>query len=107
MLKLFRKRKNQPVSAVAWSLSPDAQVSVSDQGVVFLHLGTGQLFRSNRVGAAIWRGIADGQDLPAIAARIGGEYAVPENEVLRDASRFVAALKAEGFLAGHARAETP
>ena len=84
--------------------SPDVRASFEEDGVVFLHLRSGIVFRSNRVGAAIWKGLGRRQDLAAIASEIGREYGIPADRAARDAAAFVAQIEAQGFLARHAGA---
>lgn len=78
--------------------SPEVRTSLQEDGVVFLHLRSGTVFRSNRIGAAIWKGLGSRQDLPAIASGIGREYGIPADQAARDAAGFVAQLEAQGFL---------
>ena len=78
--------------------SPDARASLQEDGVVFLHLQSGIVFRSNRVGAAIWKGLGSRRGLAEIASEIGREYGVPTDQAARDAARFVAQLETHGFL---------
>jgi hypothetical protein len=72
--------------------------SAHPDGVVFLHVGKGAVFNSNRIGARIWRGLADREPLGAITAAIALEYGVKPDQVERDAAGFLADLEAQGFL---------
>src|SRR5258707_2725286 len=85
--------------AVRFSISPDARASVQADGVVFLHLGSGSVFRSNRIGARIWRGLLEREDMDSLAAHISREYAVPRDQVDQDAAGFIADLQTQGLLA--------
>jgi hypothetical protein len=78
--------------------SPEVRASLQEDGVVFLHLRSGIVFRSNRIGAAIWKGLGSRQELAAIASQIGREYGIPVEQAARDAAGFVAQLEAQGFL---------
>ncbi len=101
MLKFFRRTKHDGRSGSAQvRLSPDVRASVCEDGVVFLQIQKGVVFRSNRIGAAIWKGLTDGADLAAVAAAISGQYGVPQQQVQDDAARFISALTAEGLLSG-------
>jgi hypothetical protein len=82
-----------------FSISPDARASVQTDGVVFLQLGSGSVFRSNRIGARIWRGLLEREEMDSIAARISHEYAVPREQVDQDAAGFIADLEKQGLLA--------
>ena len=90
-----RRASEDPRSIIP---SPDVRASLQKDGVVFLHLRSGAVFRSNRIGAAIWKGLGSRQDLAAIASQIGGEYGIPADQAVRDAAAFLAQLEAQGFL---------
>ena len=83
---------------VSIALSPDGRASWQEDGVVFLQLRTGVIFRSNRVGAVIWKGITDRQTMTAITAQVSRDYAVPLEQAARDAANFVAQLEANGLV---------
>src|SRR5580765_463374 len=80
------------------SISPDARASVRPDGVVFLPVGSGSVFRSNPIGARIWRGLLEREGMDSIAAHISREYAVPREQVEQDAACFVADLETAGLL---------
>ena len=108
LLARFRNRKNvagrivqtvvQTGDRVCFTPSSDVRASVQQDGVVFLHLGSGIVFRSNRIGAAIWRALGRRQDFAAIASEIGREYGVPVEQASRDAWGFITQLETQGFL---------
>ncbi|HEY2017548.1 MAG TPA: PqqD family protein [Bryobacteraceae bacterium] len=80
------------------AVSPDVRASLHEDGVVFLQLQSGAVFRSNRIGADIWKGLMDKQDLLTIASRIASESSVSPELVGQDVAQFVAQLKSNGFL---------
>ena len=82
----------------SFTISPHTRASVQEDGVVFLHLDTGKVFRSNRVGAAIWRKVEGHKALDRIADEIGSEYGVPREQAARDASEFLTQLWQRGFV---------
>src|SRR3954462_7360959 len=84
---------------VRFSISPEARASVQPDGVVFLHLGSGSVFRSNRIGARIWQGLLEREGMDAVAANISREYEVPREQAERDAAGFIAELETAGLLA--------
>jgi len=84
-----------------FTISPHARASLDHDGIVFLHVGSGAVFTSNRIGARIWRGLLDRDGLETIAADISGEYGVPREQVQQDAAGFVADLEKKGLLARH------
>ena len=83
--------------------SPDVRASLEANGVVFLNLRSGIVFRSNRIGAAIWRGLGSHMEVTAIASGIGREYSIPEEQAVEDTTAFVGQLEAQGFLVREAR----
>jgi len=99
-----RARQTADHNAPSIVPSPEVRASLQEDGVVFLHLRSGIVFRSNRIGAAIWKGLGRRQDLASIASEIGREYGISAEQAARDAARFVAQLDAQGFLERHAGA---
>lgn len=91
------KRRSAEAGVV---VSSDVIASDHPDGVVFLHIGRGAVFTSNRMGARIWRGLADRQPLGSIAAAIAAEYGVEPERVERDARSFLADLQLRGFVQG-------
>jgi len=71
---------------------------VTEDGVVFLNLRKGSVFRANCVGAAIWQALLARADLAQTATAISERYNAPRSQVLTDVSAFVAQLQAEGML---------
>jgi hypothetical protein len=96
MFRLLKKKMAVDMNLI--QLSPDVRASLQGDGVVFLHTQNGVVFRSNRVGAAIWKGLSDRKAIASIAEEIGREHGIPFQQAAEDASRFVAQLEAEGFL---------
>ena len=82
----------------AYEVSPFGRTSAHPEGVVFLHLETGILFKANRVGARIWEGVLNHDSPEIIASQISREYAVPASQVEADTAGFLADLEAQGFL---------
>lgn len=93
--RIFRTRETRAGSI---AVSPDVRASFQDDGVVFLQLRSGVVFRSNRVGAAIWKDLGDRREVAEIAARIGSEYGIPEEQAARDTTQFLTQLESQGFL---------
>jgi hypothetical protein len=80
------------------AVSPDVIASPHEDGVVFLHVGRGEVFNSNRIGARIWRGLVEKEPLGAVTAAIASEYGVEPELVERDARGFLREMEARGFL---------
>jgi hypothetical protein len=90
-----RRRTSEGNSSV---ISPDARVSLDHNGAVFLHVRSGIVFTSNRIGARIWQGLRDREGVETIATRISRENGAPHDLVRQDTAEFVAELHAQGFL---------
>jgi len=101
--RIHRKPRGRSES-VEIAISPDVIASEHADGVVFLHVGKGNVFNSNRVGARIWQGLADRRPLAAVVVAIAQEFGVEPEQVERDAASFLAELGAQGFLARGASA---
>lgn len=95
--RLLRKRRERSEGGPI-GISPDVIASAHPDGVVFLHIGKGAVFNSNRIGARIWRGLTDREPLGAVTAAIAREYGVQPEQVERDAAEFLTDLEARGFL---------
>lgn len=95
--RLSGKPRKQSAGA-GFAISPDAIASAHPNGLVFLHIGRGEVFNSNRIGARIWRALVDQEPLGAVTAGIAREYGVEQEQVERDAKEFLTDLEAQGFL---------
>lgn len=84
--------RNQ-VSALRFTVNPDAAASFHDDGVVILHTGKGSLFTANRTGACIWRGVEQQLSSEAIAKGISDEYQVAPGTAHEHTISFLAALE--------------
>jgi len=91
-------RERERSADAGFAISPDVIASIHPDGVVFLHVGRGDVFSSNRIGARIWRGLTGREPLGAVTAGIAREYGVGQEQVQRDAAEFLADLDARGFL---------
>ena len=54
---------------------PDIVHEDFDGDLVVLNLQTGQYFGLNKAGAALWRGLAEGQDPDIMAGKAGSDFA--------------------------------
>ena len=100
----FFKEPSGPKSGKFPALSPSqrrGRISLTSEGAVFLHVETGTVFRSNRIGARIWQGVLDGRNQEAIADEISREYGAPREQVAQDTAQFLTELESAGFLARH------
>jgi hypothetical protein len=108
MLKLGRFNRDLREfsnSRDSFTITPDIQASVHEDGIVLLHIPTGRVFQSNRTGARIWQALSGGLQPDAIATEISGDYGVPQDLAARDTDSFLTALEQHGFVTrtGNAR----
>jgi hypothetical protein len=80
------------------TISPDATVSLGQNGAVFLHARSGIVFTSNHIGARIWQGLLGGEGVETISERISQENGVGQDQVRHDATEFIGELETHGFL---------
>ena len=81
------------------SVAAEVTASFHGDGVVVLHAVEGRLFSANRVGADIWRGVARGLDVEAIAREIARGYGIAYATALADSERFLAELERHRLVA--------
>ncbi|HUP03774.1 MAG TPA: PqqD family protein [Bryobacteraceae bacterium] len=96
--RLFGKQAPGARSGECIAVAAEVIASQHEDGVVFLHVGRGEVFEANGVGARIWRGIAAKEPVSAVAAAIAAEFGVEAALVERDAKSFLGDLEAHGFL---------
>src|SRR5258705_116420 len=70
-------------------LPADVRASIEEDGVVFLHIGDGKLFRTNATGRRIWQLLLEQRPVNTIAEQLSVEYGVPSARIERDARVFV------------------
>jgi hypothetical protein len=105
MFRFFQRPKRAALHKASdgFKILPAGRISLTSEGAVFLHLETGTVFRSNRVGARIWRGVLDGQNQEYIADEISREYGAPREQVAQHTAQFLTELESAGFLARYDR----
>ena len=94
----FSRKPRERSTGARLTISPDVIASTHPDGVVFLHVGRGDVFSSNRIGARIWRGLIDQEPPSIVTAEIAREYRVGPDQAERDATAFLTDLEAQGFL---------
>lgn len=72
--------------------------SIHDRGVLLLHVPSGMLFTSNRVGARIWEHLERNTPARAIAEALSREYRVAFDTAMTSTKRFLAELAAHGLI---------
>lgn len=70
---------------------------LGDAGVL-VHLKTNQIFELNTTGVRIWELIGEGCDVEAVIGRLGLEFDVDRNQLRREVTELVTALRREGLL---------
>lgn len=66
--------------------------------LVLLHLGTGEYFTLNAMGATLWNALGSGLTAPALTSRVCANYETTEAEATRDVEAFVEMLTANGLV---------
>ncbi len=85
-------------SNLSFTVNPQAAASFDDDGMVILHVGNGSLYKSNRTGAVIWRGVEQGLSVHAIAEEISIAYQVAETTAREDTLGFLAQLERNALI---------
>jgi len=88
---------NQP-SDINFTVNPEAGVSIHDEGIVILHIGSGTLYSSNDTGARIWRGLERRLSLEAIANEISSAYQIDQSTAREHTIRFLAELERHALI---------
>ena len=81
------------ISNFSFSTTAEAAASFNDEGIVILHTGKGRLFKSNRTGAQIWRGIEQQLPVEVVVQQLSGEYQIPLNSAREHTAGFLAQLQ--------------
>jgi len=66
--------------------------------LVLLHLGTGEYFTLNAIGATVWNSLGSGATEPEITSRVCATYETTEEEAARDVGAFLEMLTANGLI---------
>ena len=99
----FTGSRTPTAPALSYTISSAGRTAIHDDGAVFFHLDTGVLFKSNQVGARIWKGVLNHDSPATIISQISSEYGIAESQAAEDAVQFLAELEAEGFVTGVGR----
>lgn len=92
------QRQSKATGTGHFTISTEVRTAIEGDHVGFLHIGRGRVFRSNLTGSRVWRELASGQDLSAIAAELSADYGVPQEQVEKDIEAFVTDLENQGLL---------
>jgi len=83
---------------LSFTVNSDATASIHDDGIVILHVGTGCLYTSNRIGSCIWRGIERQMALEEIAKEISDAYQIARSIAKEHTVRFVGELERHALI---------
>jgi hypothetical protein len=76
-----------------FAVSPEASVSIHDNGIVILDARSGGIFSSNAIGACIWRRIEQQLSTQAITEEISNEYGLAHSVAHGHLTRFLGQLE--------------
>jgi hypothetical protein len=79
-------------------VSPSVYARTFGAELVLLDFGRGEYFGLDEVGAEIWRAIAAGETLGAIADRVAERYEVTRSRALADIVQLAAHMLGQGLL---------
>lgn len=96
--QLRRPGRKLPYCPEALEVAPGVRASVHENGILLLHIPTGRIFQSNRIGAKIWQGVSGGWKPSSICAEISCGYGVAPDLVAQHAASFLKELEQKGFV---------
>jgi len=79
------------------AVSPHVRASLQDGALVLLDVSQGLLFKSNGIGARIWRGLSEGLSAREIAGQLSAEFSVTAERVEQDVLQFLTDLQIHGL----------
>jgi len=82
----------------SFTVSPEAAASIHDEGLVILHIGSGQVYTSNSTGARIWLAVERKLSLEAIAKEISAAFQIALTTAREHAVRFLAELEQHALI---------
>jgi hypothetical protein len=80
-----------PAKIADFTIAPGVRETASEDGAVLLDIEQGICFSLNPIGLRIWELLKKRCSLDQIADALEQEFSVPRNQLLSDASEFVAA----------------
>jgi hypothetical protein len=100
LLNRFARKPKLPAESASGlpAVAPEIHASIHDAGLMLLHIPTGRIFQSNRIGAKVWQGISNGLNQDTISEEISREYGVSLDLVRQNTSVFIAQLEEQGFV---------
>jgi len=85
-------------NSLEFSPSPDVASSVHENGVVLLHVCTGQMFASNSTGARIWSRLKERQSTETIVSDISADYQIDWATARGHVARFLTELEQQKLI---------
>ena len=99
---LLRTGRTQTMKIQSDSLrfipSPDVASSVHENGIVLLHICSGQMFASNGTGARIWSGLEERQSTETIVSEISTDYEIDWVTARSHVERFLIELERQNLI---------
>jgi hypothetical protein len=80
---------------------PSVYARAFGKELVLLDFARGEYFGLDEVGAEIWRALAEGKELGAVADHLAATFAVEREEALQDIIALVEELHAQHLVAFH------
>src|SRR5215469_10577831 len=97
--KLLKNSKGgTQMNDFSFTVSPEAAASIHDEGLVILHIGSGQVYTSNSTGARIWLAVERKLSLEAIAKEISAAFQIALTTAREHAVRFLAELEQHALI---------
>src|SRR5689334_18156721 len=94
----FLRKKASAGTPKTFEVSPHVRATEHEDGIVFLHLRSGTILKSNRTGAMIWNGLAESRPVEEIASELSRRHALPRGQALADAREFMSELEARSLI---------
>jgi hypothetical protein len=80
-------------SNLRFTPSSDVTSSVHENGIVLLHICSGQMFTSNDTGARIWSGLKERQSMEMIVSGISNAYQIDRTTARGHVEHFLIELE--------------
>lgn len=91
-------------TAAQYVVCDDVKASYHNDGVIFLHLTRGDVLTGNRMAAAIWQAICNGESLEKLAADTSAGTQAPVEQIRSDIDSFLYMLRANGMVSARMEA---
>jgi predicted flavoprotein YhiN len=85
-------------NSLRFTPSPDVVSSVHENGIVLLHICSGQMFASNGTGARIWSALKERQSTETIVSEISTDYQIDRVTARSHVERFLIELDRQNLI---------